>query len=345
LELFITKDHGFNMHQNIVINLNNTKSHLLKNELAKHSNIESIAAASHVPAAGISHGAGFKRTIDDPEAVAVGTFTVDEDYLTNMELDLLAGRFFAGGQEVVNKDYIVVNEQAVNKLQFDSPMEAVGKEVMLDYDSSKRTIIGVVSDYNHRDLTHNVSPVALMFDSAQYAVLQVRYSGSYENAAKTIEEAWATVNPGLKVDFKEMESEVRKFYEIIFGDIAKILGFVASLAILISCLGLLGMATYTTQTRMKEVSIRKVLGSSASQIVLLLSKGFMLVLGLAMVIGIPAAFFINNLWLEMIAYHTTISLTVIAEGILILLLFGMLTVGSQTIRAVFVNPVDNLRNE
>jgi putative ABC transport system permease protein len=114
---------------------------------------------------------------------------------------------------------------------------------------------------------------------------------------------------------------------------------------MISCLGLLGMATYATETRMKEISIRKVLGSGSTALVLLLSKGFLAVLALAIAIGVPATYFINNLWLELIAYHTTISVPVIVQGVLILLLFGVLTVGSQTIRATFVNPVDNLKND
>ena len=344
LKLFTTKDHGFNMHKNIAVKLNNTAPQLLKNELQKYGNIESIAVASHLPAAGISHGGGFKRKLEEKEDVPFDRFSVDEDYLNNMGLHLMAGRFFEAGQEKINKDYIVINEEGVRKLHFESPSEAIGKELIWHHDSTMRTIIGVIANYNHRDLTRSYSPVALMYDAEQFAVLQVGYSGSYENAAKVIEKAWATVNPGLKVDYKEMDSEIKKYYEVIFGDIVKILGTLATLAIVISCLGLLGMATYTTETRMKEVSIRKVLGSSNGALVVLLSRSFLSVLAIAITIGIPASFFINNLWLELIAYRTSISLAVIAQGVLILLLFGVVTVGSQTIRASFANPVDNLKN-
>lgn len=142
-----------------------------------------------------------------------------------------------------------------------------------------------------------------------------------------------------------MKSEISRFYEIVFGDIVKILGVVSFLSILISCLGLLGMAMYTTETRMKEISIRKVLGCDSKSLVLLLSKGFLSVLVFAIAMGVPAAYLVNNLWLELIAYHTTISLFIIAQGVLILLLIGVLTIGSQTIRATFVNPVNNLKIE
>src|SRR5581483_2096640 len=115
-----------------------------------------------------------------------------------------------------------------------------------------------------------------------------------------------------------------------------ILGVISFLAILISCLGLLGMATYTTETRIKEISIRKVLGSTNGSLVYLLSKGVFVVWLIAIVIAVPAAYFINNLWLEQLAYHVSVDISVIALGIIVLILFGTLTIGSQTYRAVFV---------
>ena len=345
LKLFMSKDHGFNMHDNIMVRLNNTLPLPLKNELLKYSNIEYASASSHVPAAGTSYGTGYKRSLDEKEWTNLGHFTVDEDYLHNMELNLVAGKFFSADQETSNKNYIVINEEAVKELLYESPRDAIGEEIIEEHDSSRMTIIGVVENYNHRDLTRTISPMALLYEPSQFALLQVRYSGNYEDAARSVEKAWATVNPGLKIDYKEVASEIKQFYEIVFGDMQRVLGFVAFLAIMISCLGLLGMATYTTETRTKEISIRKVLGSSSSALVLLLSKSFLVVLALAIAIGVPATYFINNLWLQLVAYHTTVSLPVIMQGILVLLIFGLLTVGSQTIKATFVNPVDNLKSE
>ena len=130
-----------------------------------------------------------------------------------------------------------------------------------------------------------------------------------------------------------------------FGDLVKILSFISILAILISCMGLLGMATYTTETRMKEISIRKILGSSDVALVLLLSRGFLKMLAIAIALGVPAAYFVNSLWLNRIAYHTTLDIGAISTGVLILILFVTLTIGSQTIRATLVKPVNNLKGE
>ncbi len=153
------------------------------------------------------------------------------------------------------------------------------------------------------------------------------------------------MNPNLKADLKPVEEEIKFFYNTIFGDMVHILGVVASMAIIISCLGLLGMATYTIETRLKEISVRKVLGSSNKDLVFLLSKGFLNLLVVAIVIGTPLAWFINNMWLELIAYHTSFNTPIILSGISILLTLGAITISSQTLRAAYTNPVDNLKSE
>ena len=345
MKLFMTQEHGFNMKHNILVKLNNTSYQTLKTELEKYSNITAVAAASHVPAAGTSYGAAVKRRVEDPETTDAGFFYVDEDYLDNMQLRLLAGKFFDARDGISNSNFIVINKAAVEKLQFKSIHDAIGEPIVFSYDSTSKIILGVVADYNHRDLTQHIGPVLLLYKPTEFSVVQVAYMGTYEHATKTIEKAWATVNPGLKVDYIEVESEINKFYELVFGDLVKVLGFISFLAIFISCLGLLGMATYATETRIKEISIRKVLGSTGAALVLLLSKGFIVILAIAIMIGVPLSWFVNNLWLEEVAYHTTISPGVLGASILLLILFAAITVTSQTLRATFIKPVDNLKQE
>jgi putative ABC transport system permease protein len=184
-----------------------------------------------------------------------------------------------------------------------------------------------------------------MYTPGEINLLQVRYTGTHEQAAATVEKAWATINPGLKTDYKELEAEIKYFYNTIFGDVVNVLGGIAFLAIMISCLGLLGMATYSIETKMKEISVRKVLGSSDGQLVLLLSRGFITMIGIAILIGVPAAWFLNNLWLDLLAYKTVFGFSVVLTGIGVLIVLGGITIGSQTLRAAFTNPVDNLKSE
>jgi putative ABC transport system permease protein len=345
LELFISKDYGFAMEKNMLVRLNNTSAQALKTELQKYPNIKSVAGASHIPASGVSYGDGFKKDLAEKEWTNLDYFIVDEDYVSNMEVTVVAGKHFSNDHGAGNKNFIILNEKAVTAFNYKSAAEAIGQEIIYRADSSKKVIAGVVKNYNHGSLMSKVEPMALLYDPAQINLVQVRYEGTHEEATKTIEKAWAAVNPGLKSDYKEVEEEIKFLYNAVFGDVVNILGFIAGLAIMISCLGLLGMATYSIETRMKEVSIRKVLGSTDQGLVILLSKGFLKLLVIAIMVGVPLAWFINNLWLELIAYRTEISFGVIISGVAILLALGAITIGSQTVRAAFANPAENLKNE
>lgn len=345
LGLFIRADHGFGAENHMTVMLNKTNASALKTELLKHPNVESVSAASHIPAAGTSYGDGFKKSLEDPEWMNFNYFSVDEDYISNLSLNLIAGNNFTAEAGESNKNFMIINEEALKSLGYATPMEAIGQELIYQPDSTKKQIIGVIRNYYHEALMSKLRPMALLYKPDEYSLLQVKYSGSFQDAAASAESAWSVVNPNLKVDYRNMVEEIQALYKIFFGDIVKVVGVVAGLAILISCLGLLGMATYTTETRIKEISIRKVLGSNSFSIVVLLSQGFITLLGLAVAIGVPFAYFINNLWLELIAYHTSVDLTVILIGVSILIVFGVVTIGSQTIRATFVKPVDNLRSE
>jgi putative ABC transport system permease protein len=345
LQLFVTKDYGFNMKENMFIRLNNTSAEALKNELSKYNNVENVAGSSHIPSAGISYGDGFKKDLSEKEWTNLSYFVTDEDYLKNMEISLVAGKFFSAESGKSNSNFIVVNEQAVKDFHYKDAGDALGQEIIFQRDSTRKTIIGVVKDYNHGDLLSKIDGMALMYNKDEISLLQVRYKGTSDQAKATIEKAWAAVNPGLKVDHKGVEEEIKNFYNTIFGDIVNVLGSMAFLAIMISCLGLLGMATYSIETKMKEISVRKVLGSSDRQLVMLLSKGFLSMILIAIVIGVPAAYFINNMWLQLMAYHTHFDVAVIAIGVLVMFALAGLTIGSQTLRAAYTNPVDNLKSE
>jgi len=345
LQLFLRADHGFNMDKKMVVALSNTPSDVLKTELLKHANIENATAVSHVLAAGSSYGEGYKRTLEDKEWTSLYYYSTDEDYLKNLKISLVAGRYFQEGDGESKQNLIVLNEKAVEAFHFASPLEAIGQEIILKQDSSRKQIIGVVKDYNHQMLVEKLEPLALIANPKEYNLLQVQYTGSFEDASKSVEAAWAKVNPTLKVDYKDFYAEVHKIYDIFFGDLVSILGLISFLAILISCLGLLGMATYTTETRIKEISIRKVLGSSNGSLVYLLSKGFVSILLIAIVLAVPAAYFLNNLWLQQLAYHVSVDAATILIGVIALLVFSIVTIGSQTWRAMYVNPVDNLKGE
>ncbi len=345
LQLVMRADHGFNMNKKIVVGLNGERPEVAKAELLKFSNIENVTAVSHLPASGFTYGDDFKRSFDDKDWTSIPYYSVDEDYLKNIDITLVAGRFFSADAGASNKNFIILNEMALNTFHFNSPNEAIGSEIIIKKDSSKKQIIGVVKDYNHQMIMEKMDPMILIYDPGQFRMLQVKYTGSMEDAGMAITSAWSKMNPTLKIEYKDMNEEIHKFYNILFGDLVSLLSVIAILAILISCLGLLGMATYTTETRIKEISIRKILGSSDGSLVYLLSRGFLTILLLAILIAVPAAYFINNLWLEQLAFHVSVDAVTISIGVAALIIMGIVTIGSQTWRAVYVNPVDNLKSE
>lgn len=345
LQLFTGKDHGFNMKNNLVIQLNGRSADQLKTELAKYSNIVNSAASSHIPATGVSRANNFRKYPADKEWTSINYFAADADYIRNLSVDLVAGKFFQPDQDETNKQYIVVNEATIKALRFESASDALGQELLYQQDSSRKTIIGIIKDYNHQILLSKIEPMALLYQPQEISFLQVKYSGEKESALQTVSKAWTAINPDFKLDCESFEEKVSMFYDATFGDLVKIVGVIATLAILISCMGLMGMATYATETKIKEISIRKVLGSSETQLVLLLSQGFIRLLLIAVAIGTPLSWMLNDLWLSLIAYRTSMGIPVFFTGILILLVLGAITVGSQTLRGAFTNPVNNLRND
>jgi putative ABC transport system permease protein len=345
LQMLLRADYGFNMDKKVVINLGSTSPETLKTELLKYVNVENVAAASHLVAANSSFLTSYKRSLDEKDWTDVYYFSVDEDYLKNIEVAIVAGRFFLKDAGESNKKFIVISEKAAEKFHFKNPIDALGQEVIAQKDSSKLQIIGVMKNYNHQILMEKMEALALVYNPKEFSILQVKYTGNYEAASKSVEAAWSKINPDLKVDYKDFNTEVRKIYDIFFGDLVSVLGAISILAIMISCLGLLGMATYATETRVKEISIRKVLGSSDRELMYLLSKGFISIILVAIFIAVPAAYFINNLWLKNLAYHVSVDALSISLGVALLLIFSGLTIGSQTWRALLVSPVENLKGD
>lgn len=344
LNLFLHNDNGFISSNKIIVHKGSTSLEVLKHELERQANMVSVSAASHIPMAGQVRGTDVQKPGSDTWN-SLTYFAVDEDYLANMGLMLVAGKFFPKDAGTSNANFIVLNEEAVHEYQFASPAEAIGQSLIVRDDSTERLIIGVVKNYYHELFSESLEPMALLYAPREFSLLQISYAGDFKSATKTVEQVWTGINPGLKVDVRDFKKEMGSMYEIIFGTMMKVLSFIASLAIIISCLGLLGMATYTIQTRKKEIAVRKILGSTNQSLIYILSKGYLAILIISIMIAVPTAYFMNTFWLEMFAVHVTVDGLTVCIGILVLSVFGILTIGSQTLQAVFVNPVDNLKDE
>jgi putative ABC transport system permease protein len=205
----------------------------------------------------------------------------------------------------------------------------------------------VVEDFRYKLLinTSEIGPLIMQNNPAEFKYLNVRLS-SVDRAGtiKKLKAAWQRRDPVHPFKYEFFDDQLTATHQAVF-DIVSILGFIAFLAITIACLGMLGMATYTAERKRKEVGIRKVLGAEDFQIALMLSKEFLKVLFVAICIGVPMSYFVSNLWLQLLPNHVEFGFGTIFMASLVLLVLGLITIGSQTLRASRRNPVDSLKME
>lgn len=344
LDLMVTADKGFKSDNMINIALIKTDGETLKNELLKQSGVEGVTLTSHIPAGGISRGEYFKRNLED-ERTNMNYFAVDEDYLSQMQIELLAGKNLSASVNTKNEVEILINEKAVEVFQFESIHDALGK-VLYNEDSAQLIVAGVIENYHHQMMVTEIEALALRYLPDMFDYAHVELNGeNLESGLEQVEQAWATVNPIKQIQYKYLTEEINEFYDFTFGDLTKVVSVFSILALSVASLGLLGMAIYTTQTRMKEVSIRKVLGASSKNIIFILSNGFFRLMTIAILIAVPMSYYINGLWLQSIAYRIDISVNILLAGTFLMILLGLITIGSQTIKAGYTNPAENLRNE
>ncbi len=342
LQMMVKANYGFNTKDIVNVRLGESDYNVLKNEFEKHSSVLNVSGASHIPAAGTSKDIDIKLDPAKEDEFEIKTFSVDGNYLVNMDIQLIAGSNFPDNMSDEREQFVLINEQAVELFGFGNPIDALDKVIYIK-DTLGLQVIGVIEDYNHQAMMVEIAPMVLRYDPKEFRHLQVRVNNN--GAIKNLEDSWSKLYPDKKFNYRHMDDEIAEFYEIMFSDLVNITGLISFLAISIACLGLLGMAIYSTQTRIKEISIRKVLGATDSIVVYLLSKSFIKLLLISIVLAIPSAYALNTLWLQALAFRVPISLSVISFGVAIILTLGLLTIGSQTLMASRANPVDALRNQ
>lgn len=344
LNLLMQNDNGFSTENKIILQKGVADLQILKTELSKQAEFEQVSLASHLPMTGITFGENYRKDENNQEFTFLHTYSVDENYLANMDLKLLTGRFF-NAEDAGKNNSIIINEEAIKQYHLVDQHEAIGKSLIRQEDSTALTVIGVVKNYHHEMMAEKLNAMGLVYDTSRFAIVQAKHVGNFTQAKEKASATWKNIFPGTVVEVKSFKEQLGQMYEIIFGTMFKVLGFLAFFAVLISCLGLLGMATYTIETRRKEIAIRKVLGSSSASLIYTLSKGYLIIIAVALLIAVPVAYFMNTLWLENLAVHVTVDIFTISLGIVLLTGFAILTIGSQTLQALRLNPVDNLKSE
>ncbi len=319
-----------------------------ENGLAQTGFIESFCKTGNVPFEGYSYStAGITRQNPQPgdDKLSYAMLLVDSRYWETYSIELVAGRVFTeemGNGSWDTMDKLIANEAAVRLLGFKSNEEAVGQKV--NYNNKAFELIGVSADYHHLSLHQPKGPMLFLprNNGMQYTVkiLPAAINGS----SVELEQLFKKYFPGNPFDYVFLNDKYQQQYQTE-QQYGMLFSIASVLAIFIACLGLFGLATFTAQQRIKEVGIRKVMGASVQQIVVLLSKDFLRLVVLAILIATPLCWYAMNQWLQEFAYRITIRwwIFVISGGIA--LLISVITISSQAIKSARSNPVKSLRSE
>ncbi|MBC8151633.1 MAG: ABC transporter permease [Bacteroidetes bacterium] len=346
-------DLGFAKDQQIIIPLRSGMAKAsypaLKTALTSMTQIESVGASAYYPGIFNPEDAnqfGEGQTAKDGKRTR--TNRVDADYLKTLAIKPVAGRLFSREFPADTNLRIVLNEQAVKEMGYKSAQAAVGKMAYTERGGERVsfTIIGVVKDFHFEDFHLPITPYAFTLNQRNdhnYMVAHVK-AGEIQPMLQTLEAMWKKLNPNEPFEYSFLDQEFQKNY-VAETRLSTIVGYFTFIAILISCLGLFGLASFNVEQRVKEIGIRKVLGATVSNVVLLLSKDFLKLVLIAVVIASPLAWFVMNKWLQNFAYQTQIGVSVFVITTLAALLITGLTVSYQAIKAALMNPVKSLRSE
>ena len=337
-------EYGFNKDNVINITLYNSDNYArFAQSISSHKDVSAIGAASLLPSAGRGTGMQIWKTEGGKDTVQTQYIDIDAKSLNVWDIDLVAGKNLPDIPEVNNEKYILINEKLSKDLKFETPNQAIGQRVVLGENNVE--IVGVVKDFQSQSVTSEIKPLMLRNRQSEFRYATIKVSGqNNQDVLNRLETKWKEVNPTTKFEYKYFDQELQSVHTV-FTNIAAILGFIAFLAVLISCLGLLGIAIYTSEIRRKEIGVRKILGSSIFEIIVLLSKSYIFLISAAMVIAVPIAYFVNNAWLNFFPSRININLISILISILFMVGISFLIVFSQSWRVAKSNPVDALKAE
>jgi putative ABC transport system permease protein len=342
MSFMLNSELGFDRDVVYNLRLNGQKFSKVKDQFSQLPEVVSISAGSHVPGIGNYWSTGIKSKSED-ESYDAAYFSIDPDYLKTMGINIIAGEDFPK-DPAPNTNLVVINRKAVEYFRFKSLQEAVGQNILI-YDTLPVRVIGVVEDYKYVALFLPLKPLILRMNPEQYNIAVLRISTEdKETSLAKFKAAWTSIDPYHDIEGSLLEYEIKDFYGM-FGDVLYTVGFATILAIVVACLGLFGMATYSIQTRLKEVGVRKVFGSQSQSVALLIGRTFIIMLVIAAVVAAPLAYLLNSTWLKFLAFHVEFGAGTLFTGIIIVFIIGILTVLSQTLKAANSNPVDVLKYE
>jgi len=344
-------DLGFDQEQVLIVTMPDStiraNYEVLRNRLKESPNVLEVSTSSSRP------GSGYGKSLMQVEGndgskldqgVGVNQYRAHYDYLETMGIDVVEGRSFSR-EYATDTATVIVNESMVARMQWDDP---IGKEFSFmggdNGPGPTYSVIGVFKDYHQQSLYNLIDPLAIFFDDPSFW-LSIKVSP--ERVTETlayVEDTWTEVNAGKPFSYEFLDEEFMSQYETDQKR-GKIFTLFSAFTVVIACLGLLGLAAYTTEQRAKEIGIRKVIGASVTNIVGLIYKDFFVLIVIAMVIAFPIAYFAMDSWLSDFAYQTNIKWLTFVASTLLTLIVTLGAISFHTLRAATANPIKSLKSE
>ncbi len=340
-----SRDLGFNKEQTLVVNTQrDPHQQAFRQQILGLPGVSSAVLSGSIPGWGnwIAY-TNIQNSHGDIQAASLDLNLVDFGFLEQYNLKLLAGRYFSKDIATDTMQAMIINEKAVSLFGYTTPQAAIGRK--FDQWGKKGRIIGVIKDFHFDGLQQEIKPLSICLGPSDCKLLSIKLSTTnLPTTIAAIRSAWNDMHSTHDFDYFFLDEFFDRQYrsEEHFGNL--FLNF-AALAILISCLGLLGLASYSTLQRTKEIGVRRVLGASVTGVVRLLSADFLKLVAIAFLISCPIAWLAMHRWLLDFAYRTPLSWWVFAGSGLVAIVIAFATIGYQAIKAAMASPVKSLRSE
>jgi putative ABC transport system permease protein len=333
-------DPGYNIRNIINIPLRGTDYKLIAQDVVKIKGVESISATSTNLGRSAS-GTVLVKPIREKDPISMEFYDVDPNFIQNMRLTVLAGNSFNTNDTVESK--VIISDLASKILQYKTPADAIGKPIWIN-DTTEVKIAGVIKDFYYRGLETPYGPLVLRNRPKEFQFLHVKTSISGDKSLMaSIERSWKTIYPLKSFEATWLYDEVHE-RKSAWGTVS-MLGFLAIITVTLACMGLLGMVVYNTETRKKEIGIRKVMGASVPAIMSLLSRNFMRLVIIAGLIALPISYILTYFFLNIFANRISVGFGILAFSFIGMLLISLVTIGSQIYKVAIANPVHALRAE
>jgi len=318
----------------------------LKNKFLSVTGVKDVALANSAPISDDVYNTSlYPNGLDGGDRFGIYLKFVDYNFEDVYKLKLIAGRFFSDKFTDDWKDVIVVNESTVKSLGFKDPQDAIGKKYILGIQRVTPTIIGVVKDFNIASLKSNIEPLVMMRNPEWFNEYSVRISSlNIPGTIAGLEKAWKEFSPDYPFTYQFLDDYISNLYKPE-EKTSTIISTFSFLAILIACLGLIGLASFIFELRKKEIGIRKVLGAGIPRLIKLLNTEFIKLVLISNVIAVPAAYYFMNEWLKNFAYKVNMSVWTFLFVGFVSILIAFLTISFQAVKAATVNPVKSLKYE